>query len=201
MATNPSQSGTTRASLISRARERDSQAWTELVDLYGPLIAHWCYRCGLQPQHAADCVQDVFAAVAKSLSKFEAQRENGAFRAWLWTITSNKIKDSYRRHSNQAVAVGGSTALAQLEALPAEVEFPDAEPTDAQQLSERTRRGLEQVRREFEPRTWDIFRRTVVDQVATAVVAQEFCVTSAAVRQVRSRVLRRLRQQLGDLEI
>ncbi|MFN3192514.1 MAG: RNA polymerase sigma factor [Aureliella sp.] len=193
-------SQSTRLSLLSRARDRDSLAWSELVDLYGPLVAHWCQRCGFDSHRTADCVQDVFAAVARSLSEFHAKRESGAFRAWLWTITSNKIRDSLRRQQQSPLPAGGSTALAHLEQVPGDVDIPDAEPTDSHQLNELVSRGLEQVRAEFEPRTWDIFRRTVVDQVATAVVAQEFCVSAAAVRQARSRVLRRLRQQLGDLE-
>ncbi|MEM8733143.1 MAG: sigma-70 family RNA polymerase sigma factor [Planctomycetota bacterium] len=193
-------SQSTRLSLLSRARERDSVAWSELVDLYGPLIAHWCYRCGFDSHQTADCVQDVFAAVARSLSDYKAQRESGAFRAWLWTITSNKIRDSLRRRRQSPTPSGGSTALAQLEQVPGETEIPESEPTERDQLDELVSRGLEQVRAEFEPRTWDIFRRSVVDQVATAIVAGEFCVTPAAVRQARSRVLRRLRQQLGDVE-
>ncbi|MEM7474001.1 MAG: sigma-70 family RNA polymerase sigma factor [Planctomycetota bacterium] len=194
-------SNVTRASLISRAKSQDSQAWGELVDLYGPLIAHWCYRCGMNPHQTADEVQEVFTAVAKSLRDYKAERSHGSFRAWLWTITSNKIKDHYRRNQNQVSARGGSTALAAMEQLAEPSEVPEAEPTDSEQISALVSRGLEQVRAEFEPRTWDIFRRSVVDQIPTTTVAQEFCITAGAVRQVRSRVLRRLRQQLGDLEV
>lgn len=196
-----SPSDATRASLISRAKHHDSVAWSELVDLYGPLIAHWCIRCGMTSQQAADGVQEVFAAVAKSLADYVAQKKQGAFRSWLWTITANKVKDHYRRNKDQAVATGGSTALGNLEQFAAiDHDIPDAEPTDDQQLSELVLRGLDQVRAEFEPRTWEIFQRAVVDQIATAIVAKEFEISSAAVRQVRSRILRRLRQQLGDLE-
>ncbi len=195
-----SQSGATRASLLSRARERDSRAWSELVDLYGPLVAHWCRRCGLDSWHTSDCVQDVFAAVAKSLGEFRTRAEYGSFRGWLWTITSNKVKDNHRRNRHQATGQGGSTALASLEQLPGEFDIPDGEPSDNAQMSELVGRGLAQIRNEFTPRTWDIFRRAVIDQISTPIVAQEFAVTAAAVRQARSRILRRLRQQLGDLE-
>ncbi len=61
-------------------------------------------------------------------------------------------------------------------------------------------RAMEQVRGEFETKTWSIFLRSVVDQVSTEIVAKEFNVQSATVRQVRSRILRRLREQLGDLD-
>ena len=106
--------------------------------------------------------------------------------------------------SREASGVGGSTALQALQQLPmeelSEEVLTDAEPVDAEQLSALVARAREQIREEFAPRTWEIFSRAVVDQIPTAMVAQEFSVTPAAVRQARSRILRRLRQQLGDIE-
>ncbi|MDP1564243.1 MAG: sigma-70 family RNA polymerase sigma factor [Pirellulaceae bacterium] len=60
-------------------------------------------------------------------------------------------------------------------------------------------RGLEQIRPEFQSHTWEAFWRTVVDGQATAIVATELNLSLASVRQAKSRILRRLRQQLGDL--
>lgn len=197
------QADKTRLSLLSRARRHDAQAWRELVDLYGPLIAHWCTKCSLSSHQSADVIQEVFASVSRSLDTYQARKENGSFRSWLWTITGNKVKDFFRRNANQGFATGGSTALAQLEQIPETAEqslVPDEEPTGESEITALVQRGLVQVRSEFEARTWRIFQRSVVDEIPTAVVAEEFEVTPAAVRQSRSRVLRRLRQQLGDIE-
>ena len=60
--------------------------------------------------------------------------------------------------------------------------------------------AISQVEAEFEERTWQIFIRSVIDQTTTIVVADEFGITQPALRQIRSRVLRRIRQQLGDME-
>jgi RNA polymerase sigma-70 factor (ECF subfamily) len=60
-------------------------------------------------------------------------------------------------------------------------------------------RGLEQIRPEFHAKTWVAFWRTVVDGQATSLVAAELELTPASIRQAKSRILRRLRQQLGDL--
>ena len=192
-------SGATRASLIARARGQQSAAWEELVELYGPLVAYWCSRCGLDSHSTADCVQEVFTAVSRSLGRFQELKTSGAFRSWLWTITSNKIKDAVRHTRTQAPGVGGSTALQRLAELPDEFSIPDEEPSNATELQQLVARGLEQVRAEFEPRSWTIFLRTVVDQLPTDIVAREFNISAATVRQIRSRVLRRLRLQLGDL--
>lgn len=86
-----------------------------------------------------------------------------------------------------------------LHAISSLPSIPDSEPTEDCQLSQLVARALQQVQAEFEPKTWEIFQRTVVDQLPTHLVAEQFKVTNATVRQVRSRVLRRLRQQLGDV--
>lgn len=54
------------------------------------------------------------------------------------------------------------------------------------------------VRSEFEDRTWQAFWRVAVEGHATAEVAADLGITANAVRQAKSRVLRRLRQELGD---
>ena len=58
---------------------------------------------------------------------------------------------------------------------------------------------LELVCAEFEDRTWQMFWLTVVDDRVPADVATIFDVTPVAVRKAKSRVLHRLRQEIGDL--
>lgn len=198
MMTDPS-SNATRSSLLQRAAQRDAQAWRELVDLYGPLVAHWCRRCSLDVHSAADCVQDVFASVAVALEQYSPQRKSGSFRAWLWTITRNKLRDHFRRSERSAAATGGSTAMGLMQQVIDPTTVPDDEPTGDLQLQQLTSRALSQVQSEFEPRTWQAFWRSVVDGIATGEVARELEMSEAAVRQSRSRILRRLRQQLGDV--
>jgi RNA polymerase sigma-70 factor (ECF subfamily) len=77
--------------------------------------------------------------------------------------------------------------------------IPDDEPTGELQMQQLTSRALAQVQTEFEASTWQAFWRSVVDGIATDEVARELQTSAAAVRQARSRILRRLRQQLGDL--
>lgn len=74
------------------------------------------------------------------------------------------------------------------------------QPSDPNELQGLTSRALLQIKDEFSHRTWDVFHRNVIDGIDSAIVAQQFEITPAAVRQTRSRVLRRLRQQLGDIQ-
>ena len=195
-------SDATRLSLISRALARQADAWSELVDLYGPLVAHWSRRFGCDSHATADCVQEVFTAVYKSLGRYEARERAGSFRAWLWTITANKLRDRLRAERPHNRARGGSSAMMSLHAIAdphdAMAEVPDEEPTSTDELRSLMTRAMEQVRAEFEQKTWDIFIRSVVDQLSTQAVAEQYEVTAATVRKIRSRIMRRLRQQLGD---
>src|SRR5436309_2947113 len=50
----------TSLSLLARARTREAAAWERLVDLYAPLVYHWCRRCGLSAEDSADVFQEVF---------------------------------------------------------------------------------------------------------------------------------------------
>ena len=62
-----------------------------------------------------------------------------------------------------------------------------------------SRRGLDLVRAEFENRTWEAFWRTAVEGHAPAHVAEDLGMSVPAVYKAKSRVLRRLRQELDEL--
>lgn len=187
----------TSPSLLDRVAQRDPEAWQRLVRLYGPLIFHWARRQGLGEHDAADILQDVFASVSRSIHRFEHRRA-GAFRSWLWTITRNHVVTCFRTRADEAPAAGGTQAWRELANVAATLSDDPDEFTDRQELTALHQRGLEIVRSEFEERTWQIFWRVTVDELTTAEVAAEFGVTPNSVRQYKSRVLRRLRQILGD---
>jgi len=55
------------------------------------------------------------------------------------------------------------------------------------------------VQPDFHPTTWEAFRRFAVDGLPAAHVAEELGLTENAVFQAKSRILKRLRQEAGDL--
>jgi RNA polymerase sigma-70 factor (ECF subfamily) len=58
---------------------------------------------------------------------------------------------------------------------------------------------MELVRSEFEAKTWQAFWRAAVDGHPVDMIAADLGVTPAAVRKSKSRVLRRLKEEIGDL--
>lgn len=195
----PPDSCQTSRSLLQRARDRQPDAWARLVTLYGPLVRHWCRRGGVAAQDVDDLTQEVFARAFGSLDTFYHDRPSDTFRGWLRSVTRHLIVDHYRREARHIAAAGGSGAHGVLLNHADVPHDPDAAERDlCDQLYERS---LEFVRGEFEPRTWLMFWRGVVDDVPTAAVAAELGATATAVRQARSRVLRRIREEVGDLNL
>lgn len=186
----------TSPSLLVRLQARESDAWQRLADLYGPLVFHWGRRCQLSDEDAGDVMQEVFAAVATAIDSYQPER--GRFRGWLWTITRNKIRDLHRKRERRPVTADDTAARHQLDNVTALVDQDLEEPTSAIEATRLFHRGLELVRGEFAERTWQAFWRAVVEEEDTASIADDLGISASAVRQSKSRVLRRLREELGD---
>jgi RNA polymerase sigma-70 factor (ECF subfamily) len=155
-------------------------------------------RSGLQENDTDDLVQEVFRAALAGLEEFHRDRPGDTFRGWLRVITRNSLALHFRRKGRAPSASGGSEAFTRLlEVSDPHVNLPDEDsPSELQELH---RGALELVRAEFEDRTWQMFWLTVVDDRPPADVAAFFNVTPVAVRKAKSRVLHRLRQELGEL--
>jgi RNA polymerase sigma-70 factor (ECF subfamily) len=190
----------TSSRLLQRLKTKDSASWQQLSDLYGPLLYHWCRHAGLQAQDAADVMQEVFVSVWGAIAGFQHERGQGRFRKWLWTIARNKIHDHFRRQAGMPGAQGGTGPQRRLTAIP---EHPPEESSTEQaphsELKSLFGRALEMLRSGFELQTWDAFWQVTVEGRPTAEVARALNLSPASVRQAKCRVLRRIREELGDL--
>jgi RNA polymerase sigma-70 factor, ECF subfamily len=185
----------TSLTLLDRIRARDEEAWHRLLHLYAPLVARWCGYRGIQDQDADDIRQEVFQAVSAGLDDFRRDRPGDTFRGWLRGITRFKILDHFRRRATGPEAQGGTDAQRQL----LEVAQQDLPEDTAEDLSGLYRRALDLVRSEFEQRTWEAFWRSAMNGESPASVAAALGVTPAAVRKAKSRVLHRLREEVGEI--
>ncbi len=188
---------TTSRSLLVRVKDNERQAWDRLVTLYAPLVYHWCQKLDVSPDDAPDVVQEVFKSVAQRIESFRKERSQDTFRGWLRVITRNKAIDHYRRLGKQATAAGGTEAQHRLAAVAAPNFDDDADdPADKHLLFHQ---ALEQIRADFQPKTWQAFWRVVVEDRTPAEAAVELDMTAGAIRVAKCRVLQRLREELGDL--
>lgn len=190
------QFSTTSLSLLARAQGRQAGAWERLVELYGPLVYHWCRQFRLPDEDTADIFQEVFQAVAANLSRFRREKEGDSFRGWLRTITRNKVRDHFR--GQQPVATGGSEIHQQLMQVPDPL-LPEDDPSETDLKRRQLLQALEWIAGDFEERTWQAFWRVQIEGHDTDSVARDLNMTTAAVRKAKYRVLQRLREELRDL--
>ncbi len=200
MSEAPSDDRATSLTLLKRLRTNDVEAWKRLSELYGPTVYGWCRAAGLQPEDSADITQNAFQAVFTGFHRFRKDRPGDRFRDWLWTITRHRIIDYFRRLRMAAVGVGGSSAHRHWQLRPDETLQGDASSVVSKsETAQLVRRALELVRQEFEPRTWQACLRTTMEGHAVADVALELEMSPGAVYVARSRVLKRIRQELEGL--
>ncbi len=76
--------------LISRLRERDEQAFGEIVRTYGDKVFSLIYRMLGNRQEAEDVAQDVFITVFKTIESFRGEAK---FSTWLLRIAANHSKN------------------------------------------------------------------------------------------------------------
>jgi RNA polymerase sigma-70 factor (ECF subfamily) len=186
---------TLASSLLARVRTNDQAAWEQLVNRYYRLVYGWCRWAGLRPDDAADVCQEVFRSVASSLDNFRRDRDGDTFRGWLRRITQRRLCDHRQKRREQPQAEGGSDAQERL--LEVAEELSSASSVRYVRSS-RLAQVLEVVRCEFEPQTWQAFWRATVDREPAADVAAALGLTANAVYLAKSRVLRRLREEMSQ---
>jgi RNA polymerase sigma factor (sigma-70 family) len=190
----------TRPSLLARIRNpRDGVAWSEFVDVYGPLVYDYGRCRGLQDADAADLTQEVFLAVARAAGQWRYDPRQGSFRAWLYGVTRNKIGKHLQRRRVHQLAGGDSATHRRLAEEPS--PGPEAEAQWEQEFQQQLFRvAADQIRHRFSEKTWSAFWRTAVDGASGAEVAAELRLSVGAVYVARSRVLARLTEQIRQLQ-
>ncbi len=188
----------TSVSLLERLRAArpDDPEWRRLEEIYQPLIVRWIGRVPGLGDEAADITQEVFLVMVRGISRFEPQRE-GSFRTWVRRITVNVLRNHRRRRFRQP-AVG----LESFDAFLAGLAKPDSELAREWDL-DHDRHIFHKlqlaVRSEFAPATWAAFQRFALDGLPAQQVAAELGLSVNAVTLAKSRILKRLREEAGDL--
>jgi RNA polymerase sigma-70 factor, ECF subfamily len=189
--------GSTRKSLLIRARNGDEEAWEDLCVVYRPLIVGWLGRQGVPSSDIDDLVQEILLKVVHNLPSFTHSGRRGAFRSWLRTIAHNNCCDYWKSRARRAATPGGegAAALEQLEDPQSALNRAWDEEHDRYVL----RCLLELMKLEFEPATVRAFLRVTLEGTTTAQAAAESGVSVDAIYAGRSRILRRLRELAGGL--
>ena len=183
---------TTSVTLLQKVRRPADNpgVWERFTQLYVPLLYRQARGLGLQPDDASDLVQDVLLILVRSLPDFQYM-PGRSFRGWLNTVVRNSWRSRLRkRRPFQADEVQLSSCAI-------------ADPLDQHWDEEYARHlvhvTLPRLRHFFPPSEWLAFEKYVLQGVPAAEVAASLGVSTATVYAARSKVLRRLREELGGL--
>lgn len=194
----------TRESLIVQIKDPSNRdAWGKFVDLYRPVIHRIALARGLQDADAQDLTQHVLMAVAASICRWEKSTESTRFRHWLRRVTRNAILNAIsRRPPDQAT--GTSSYQNIVTEIPERADHSLDDETDSLIELEYRRelylRAAAFVRTDVDPITWQAFERTVIGGLSNAQAAQELGKSIGTIYAARSRVMKRLRTAIAEIE-
>jgi RNA polymerase sigma-70 factor (ECF subfamily) len=189
----------TRDSLLVQVRSpANREAWDEFVLIYRPVIYRLARRRGLQDADAQDLSQQVLAAVAAAIGRWEKAGESVRFRHWLARVVRNAIVNALSRQP-QDRAAGGSTVQELLQEQ-AEVNGQATAEIELEYRRELYLRAARLVRGDVEPETWRAFELTVIEDRSIEDAAAELDRPVGTIYAARSRIMRRLREAVRELE-
>ncbi len=115
--------------LIGRLKERDEQAFNEIVRLYGDKVFSLVYRMIGSRAEAEDIAQEVFITVFKTIDGFRGEAK---FSTWLLRIAANQSKNRIKYLARRATDpegleddAGASEASSHLAPLTGQIDGPD----------------------------------------------------------------------------
>src|SRR5262249_18708376 len=152
-----------------------------------PLVLKLCGIACLADEDRDDVFQDVFVIVHKKLATFQYREAGDSFRGWLARITSNVIKDLYRKRARQPKIDGTLSAADDAMKITPQTLHDEVEKSSLRR--EMYERALALLRDKFSYRVWQAFWRTTVDGLTAPKAAAELEMSQEAVRKAKSRVL------------
>ena len=193
----------THDSLLVQVRSpANREAWDEFALIYRPVIYRLARHRGLQDADAQDLAQRVLMAVASAIGRWEKSNESVRFRHWLRRVARNAIVNALSRQPLDRAAGGSSVQELLLEQPHVD---PQSDARDAQIELEYRRelylRAARMVRGDVEPETWRAFEMTVIENRSIDEAAVELDKPVGTIYAARSRIMRRLRQEVKELEI
>lgn len=189
----------TRDSLLVRIRDpEDHNAWEQFARIYRPVVYRLARGRGLQDADAQDLAQRVLISVANAIPTWERSGPNARFRHWLRRVAKNEVlKLLGRRPKDQA---GGGTSAIEILNEQCDVTSDIEEEIELEYRRQLVRQAAEVVRSRAEEVTWMAFSMTMVDGLEITEAAKRLGCSVGAVYAARSRIVRRLREMVQQME-
>lgn len=189
----------TRESLLVQIRSpANREAWDQFAQIYRPVIYRLARHRGLQDADAQDLAQQVLMAVASAIGSWERANESVRFRHWLRRVARNAIVNALSRRPQDRGA--GGTSVQELLLEEASVDRESDSQIELEYRRELYLRAARVVRGDVEPETWRAFELTVIENQTIDAAAALLNKPVGTIYAARSRIMRRLRKAVQELE-
>jgi RNA polymerase sigma factor (sigma-70 family) len=173
----------------------------EFAAKYGPRIHRRCRSLGIQDVDSEDLAATILLRFFERDTfkdfVFEGKEK---FDRWLKKSVKNVVLDFVRDRGRKpdAWSIGNADAQASLERVANEMaEDLSSAYEDNRAIVQTARMHVE---KRVDPKTWQVFRMLVDEQLSVAKVEKQTGMTDINIWKIRSRVLRMLREEVSRLK-
>ena len=174
---------------------RNERAWVDFVAAYEPFLLRLVVRQGVPRRHAADVVQQVLAAVARSVEQWRDDGDPASFRRWISSVARNVVIKFMSRERRQLGGQGGTDLVDLLHNVRDDVDERQRQEYEYELILW----AAEEVREEFRESSWRAFRETVIEARPVVDVANELGLSAGSIYMSRSRILARIRAKVAEV--
>ncbi len=188
----------TSVSLLGSVKSTSDQAgWVRFVATYEPLMARWLRQRGLAEHIIPDVIGEVYLKLVAQMPTF-VYDECRTFRGWLKTVAENAandfLKKAYRRYENSVDFGHHEIALRCSSVFDRKAsETLDAFVEDFELRVRNANEAVRRVRERINPKTWQAFYLTEVEENSCEDAALKLNMTPNSVYVARFRVRNYLR--------
>lgn len=192
-----SQGDTTHLTFLLRLRDRaDKLCWPEFHERYGQLLYRYARARGAPHADAEDIVQEVEMYLFKALDGFEYDARKGRFRSYLRCAVVHAMARRASKEARQPAVLDPH----HFDYLTAGQEASSDARWEREWQLHRLRWALRSIVDSFEPATLQAFELHVLAGKSVDETATRVGISKASVYQARSRVLKRLKERLAELD-
>ena len=194
----------TRRSLVERLGNLDDRlGWQRFFDAYGGLLYRVARAAGLNDTEAQEAVQETVITVARNIGGLRYDPAVGSFKGWLLQTARWRIADQFRqraRHRAEMPLEDSEPGTSAVDRLP-DPAVPDLERVwDREWQGSLLAAALAAVKKEVDPRQYQIFDCYVTRGWSAARTARELQVNIAGVYLAKHRVGVLLKRAVRQLE-
>jgi RNA polymerase sigma-70 factor (ECF subfamily) len=196
----------TRRSLVEKLGDwNDRKRWQQFFDSYWRLIHGTARKAGLTDAEAQEVVQETLLTVAKKIDQLRYDPAIGSFKGWLLQITRWRIADQFRKRKPGTMQTSrsgdedeGRTRTIDRIADPAGAELEAI--WDEEWRRNRLQAAVARLKRQVDPKQYQIFDCYVFKQWPAQKVATELRVSIAQVYLAKHRLAALLKKELAAAE-